>query len=311
MNKNLKNDKRKIVGIVSVFIVCICGSFFLMFKTMNLKDKDVPKTQTEQEMQDIADEVISDEDKEILSSEEQMALAMGDFMNKYENSLKLGKETSPEYPEKESNVFYKELLKKAETAEFPTILSMIEEKASKYKFHEEYNWKIGNLYYDATLMIATLDAPVENRGHMVKNMKDPTMLMIGTLLLPEESRRAVIGDVESLSPIFDGAVVIKNHEIAEVNEEATFEDDFMDIILTETFSVSKIHKYNFEVELNPLIAYIVEHEDGTLEFFTIKQDGDYECYYKTISYWLQLDEKLNGGSSSSSNVSTGETTPTE
>lgn len=311
MNKNLKNDKIKIIGIVSVFIACICGSFFLIFKTMNLKDKDVPKTQTEQEMQDIADEVISDEDKEILSSKEQMALAMGDFMNKYENSLKLGRETNPEYPETDSKLFYNELVKKAETAEFPTILSMIEKKASKYKFHEEYNWKIGNLYYDSTLMIATLDAPFESRGHMVKNMKDPTMLMIGTLLLPEESRRAVIGDVESLSPIFDGAVVIKKHEIVEINEETELKDDFMDIILTETFSVKKIHKYNFEVELNPLIAYIVEHEDGTLEFFTIKQDGNYECYYKTIGYWLELDEKLNKKPSSNINSYTEETTQTE
>ena len=293
--------------------------FFLMFKTMNLKDKDVAKTQTEQQMQDIANENLSEEDKSILTRKEQMALAMGDFMNKYENSLKLGKETNPEFPEQESSVFYKELVKKAENAEYPTILSMIEEKASKYKFHEEYNWKIGNFYYDATLMIATLDAPVESRGHMVKNMKDPTMLMIGTLLLPEESRRAVIGDVESLSPIFDGAVVVKNHEIVEVNEETKFEDDFMDIILTETFSVSKIHKYNFEVELNPFNSHIVEHEDGTLEFYTIKQDGDYECYYQTISYWLQLDEKLSGGTGSanrnnSNNNASNETTeeaPTE
>ena len=311
MNKNVKNDKIKIIGVVSVFILCIIGSFFLMFKTMNLKEKDVSKTKTEQDMQDIVDEVIDDEDKAILSKEEQLGLVMGDFMSKYENSLKLGQETNPEYPEKDSQLFYNELIKKAETAEFNTILTMIEEKASKYKFHEEYNWKIGNLYYDATLMTATLDAPTENKGLMVKNMKDPTMLMIGTLLLPEESRRTVIGDLESLTPIFDGAVVVKNHEVVEVNEEEEFEDDFMDIILTETFSVSKIHKYNFEVELNPLIAYIVEHEDGTLEFFTIKQDGDYECFYKTISYWLKIDESLNGSSALNIDISNDETTETE
>lgn len=293
MTNHFKNDKNKIMSIIVIFIICIITSFLLIFKNMNIKEQEVTKTETEQNIQSIIDQSISDEDKSVLSLEEQMSLAMGDFMNKYENSLKIGDETNKECPKEESNVLYKNLIKKAESADYNAILNEIEEKAKHYKFHEEYNWKIGNLYYDATLMIATLDAPVENRGQMVKNMKDPVMFMIGTLLLPEESRRSVILDKESLSPIFDGSVIIKKHQEVEVKEDEEFEDSFMDIILTETFSVNKIHKFYFEVEQNPLISYVVEHEDGTLEFYTIKQDGNYVCHYKTISYWLKLDSSLN------------------
>lgn len=293
--KDMKLGKAQIIGIVGIFVICIAGSCFMMFKHSNLKDKEIPLTETEKEMQQIAEENLSDEDKEILSKDEQLALSMGDFMNKFENTLKLGKETKPEHPQTQTSVFYKELIREAESANYLDILSLIEKKATQYKFHEEYNWCIGNVYYDATLMKATLDVSEDMKGYMVKNMKDPSMLLIGTLMIPEKSRRDVIVNTDSLSPIFDGAVRIKKHEEVLVKEDEDFEDDFMNIILTETFSVNKIHKFSFEVENNPLIAYIVEHNDGTLEFITIKKDGDYECYYQTIQYWMQFDNIIFNG----------------
>lgn len=300
MNKDMKTDKSKIIVVVVIFVVCIIGSFFLMFRNMNLKNKDVVSTNTEKEMQQIAEESITKEDKDILSKDEQLALAMGDFMNKYENTLKLGDATNPEYPEVETNLFYKDLIRKAQSADYLEVLSAIEEKAKNYKFHEEYNWCIDNIYYDATLMKATLDVTPDIKGYMVKNIKDPNMLLIGTLMLPEESRRAVIVNTDSLSPIFDGSVNITKHEEVLITEDTVFEDDFMEIILTEKFSVNKIHKFFFEVETNPLIAYIVEHFDGTLELITIKQDGDYKCHYQTIQYWQGFDNIIYNGEGSTS-----------
>lgn len=291
MNNDIKGYKFKIIGVVLIFIICIITSFSILFKNMTLKNKSEQLSETEKNMKDRVNEYFEGKDDKGLSMEDKMAIAMGDDFYKYKDNLKLGDSNNPEFPKEENERFYNELIKKAETADFESILTEIDKKAKQYKFHEDYNWNINNLYYDSTLMIATLDVPVEGKGYIVKNLKDPRMLLIGTLLLPEESRRDVIVDKDSLSPIFDGAVVIKGHqEYAITNED--FEDDYMNTILDKSYSVSKIHKFNFEVELNPLIAYIVEHEDGTLEFFSIKQDGDYDCWYKTINYWIEMDSKI-------------------
>lgn len=292
MRSNTKKIKLKIIGLIFIFGICMISSVYFMSNFMKSKEKKTFETKTEEEMKKIVNEMLNSDDDNVLSDEDKYALVFGEFMNRYENSLKLGKETNKEYPKEKSDVFYNNLIKKAETAEYTDILQEIESKAHSYKFHEEYNWKIGNLYYDATLMNEVINTENENKGQMVKNMKDPTMLLIGTMFLPEEARRVVISDLDSLSPIFDGAVSIKKHEEKEVKEDEDFEDDFMNIILTESFSVEKIHRFEFEVENTSLLAYIVEHEDGSLEFYTIKQNGNYECHYKSIRYWIEIDNAL-------------------
>lgn len=297
---NNKKDKIKIILMIVAFITCLIGSIFSLahpFKDKKNKSEE-QLTQTEEKMNKVVDETMeednyfTEEEKEALSKEDKLHFAMGDFAQRYEEALKLGNDENKEFPKTESNTLYKNLLKKAETAEYNEILNQIEEKTKKYKFHEEYNWKIGNLYYDATLMMSTFSVEAEGKGEMVNNLKDPSMLLIGTLFIPETSRRVIIQDSQSLSPVFDGSVTINKHEEILQGEASKYKDNFIEENLSD-FTYYKLHKFYFSIEQNPLIAYIMESESGKLEFFSIQKDGEYDCSYKTKSYWIQLDEKLD------------------
>lgn len=301
MKKNNKSDNRlaiekhKAILLVGVFGVCIIGSAFTMISSFKGNDDKV-LTQTEQQMQEISNEKLEDtdlfteEEKGVLSEEDRLSFAMGDFTQRYESALKLGKESSPEYPKQESSNLYKNLLDKAQNSRFDEMIRIIEEQAYNYKFHEEYNWKIGDLYYDATVLLASLDAPIEGKGHMIKNLKDPNMLVIGTLLMPEESRRVIISSKDSLSPIFSGNVKIRNSEVFNIEDTKDSDDFYLRQCYEDTLGVYKVHRINVEIEQKPLNAYLLEFEDGTFEFYTLQKDGDYECSYKTIQYWLDLDD---------------------
>lgn len=291
---NLSIEKYKIILVIAVFAVCFIGSAIVMVKSFNNDDKK-DLTQTEQEMQEITNEKIedtdffTDEEKSALSEEDKLNFAMGDYTQKYNSALKLGEDSNIEYPESESDRFYKDLLSKAQSSQFNEIITMIDEKAYTYKFHEEYNWKIGDLYYDSMVLIASLEAPIEGKGHMIKNLKDPNMLVIGTLLIPEESRRAVISSKESLSPIFSGNVKLRNNEVIEIMDAEKNEDVYLRECYNNTLGVYRIHKITLEIEQKSLNAYILEFEDGSYEFYTLQKDGDYECSYRTIQYWLDID----------------------
>ena len=58
-------------------------------------------------------------------------------------------------------------------------------------------------------------------------------------------------------------------------------------------SVSEYYKISLTVENNPLIAYVCKYANGTLEFYQLTKNGDYECNYKTVQYWIDMDEVFN------------------
>lgn len=288
-------NKNKLIIFLSVGAIATLMSIsgVILYKNIKMNDQQV-NTQTETQInKDVNetlknDEVLTQEEKDDMEQEDKNKYIMGESYAEFENSLKLGDAKSPEYPKEQTETFYRELCKLAETANYVDIVNKIEEKAQRYKFHEDYNWKIGNLYLDANVMIGSLTVPMEQKGYMISNLKDPYMLLIGTLMIPEEARRDVIKEVTSLSPIFDGAVNIKNTEVLDNKSD----DPYVQNIYKKDSSVKEVYKINFKVENNPLIAYIVRYENGVCSFNTIVLDGNYENTYKPISYWIELDEKI-------------------
>ena len=288
-------NKNKLLSILSIGAITtlMLISGVILFKGTNINDQKI-ETETEikinKDTNEILkeDEILTEEQKNNLSQEDKNKYIMGESYANFENSLKLGDEKSPEYPKEQTEIFYKELCKLAETANYVDIINKIEDKSQKYKFHENYNWKIGNLYLDANVMLGSLTVPVAQKGYMISNLKDPYMLLIGTLMIPEEARRDVIKEVTSLSPIFEGAVNIRGTEVLDNKSD----DSYVQNIYKKDNSVKEVYKIKFRVEDNPLIGYIVMYENGVCSFNTIVLDGKYANSYKPISYWIELEEKL-------------------
>ena len=287
------NKKQKIlliIGIICFIIISALGSI-LFLKTGNIGKNNGMSTETENNLNSEMNEKI-DENEE-LTDEEKEALKKQDFIEKgnnilgqqfisYQDAVKLGDDDKEEYPKEKSDYFYKQLISMAQKADYLNITKEIEEQMETYKFHEEYNWKIGSVYYDSTVMLGVLTAPVEGQGQMVKNMKDPIMLTIGTLMIPEKSRRDVILNEESLSPIFEGAVKISNYEVA------SDDDKYVDEIYDNAGSVKTILKIDFSVEDIPLHAYVYITDSGKCNLFKITADDTTKHPFRTISYWKSV-----------------------
>lgn len=291
------NKKQKVL-LISVFVVLILlsiiGSFTLFYKnTGGGSKKSEFSTETESNLnKDVNEQIennknLTDEEKEELKDkdlEEKANVTLGQQYIVYKDAIKLGEENKKEYPKEKSDDFYKQLLYMAQKADYLRITQTVEEEMKTYKFHEEYNWKIGNVYYDSTIMLGVLTAPIEGQGEMVKNMKDPVMLTIGTLMIPEKSRRSVILNEESLSPIFEGAVSISDSK--EVTEDMG--DKYVIEIYNNAGSVKTVLKIDFSVENTPLHAYVYITDSGKPSLFKIVADEDVQHPFRTISYWKEI-----------------------
>lgn len=297
------NSKDKIIIILGITTVIVMGSISIYLGVSHLKKTNFVeenKTEIEVEMDTVVNDYIEEhpEDTTIqeLDEETKYSYVMGEFYGSYENALKLGSENKKEFPKEQSKALYQSLIKLAERANYDKILDEIDKELVTYKFHEDYNWKIGNVYYDASLMMETLNVEESGKGNLVKTMKDPTMMLIGTLMIPEFSRRDVIKDLNSLSPVFNGVVQIFNHEEIMINEDINLEDEVISNLLSQCFSAKSVHVYEFQIEEYALKGYVVEYMNGANEVFTIQLDGKEEknefCPYQTIAYWIELYNKI-------------------
>ncbi|HBF2930717.1 hypothetical protein NBN67_18965 [Clostridioides difficile] len=225
---------------------------------------------------------LSPEEKSKMNEREKLLKTYGENANKIINSVKLGEDNNREFPKEDTNKLYNNLIKLAQNANYDKVLDRVDKELETYKFKEEYNWKIGNVYSDANIMLSTLTAPIQGKGYMVKNLKDPNMLLIGTLMIPEESRRDVILEKTSLSPIFDGPVTILSSEILDTEDSVYAE------ISTKIEHFKDIYKINFKIENFLLYAYIIDSGEENPLFYKIVNDECNETPYKDINYWISL-----------------------
>ena len=62
----------------------------------------------------------------------------------------------------------------AETASYVDIVNKVDNLKEKYRFSEDYNLKISDVYLDATIMLSIAEGDFElgQKGYMVSNSKD-------------------------------------------------------------------------------------------------------------------------------------------
>lgn len=301
---NKKKMKYYIIG--GSLAILICGSVFVTYKTLHNKDVDqaIMRTETQKKINKQVDDVIkkdktlTDAEKKKMSEDEKAYSVMGDSYAKVKNTVKLGDPNSSEYPKEKTDELYKELIGKAEVAnidrgDYEGILNEIEATARSYRFYEEYNWKIANVYHDANLLNETSDVKdPTGKGYLVSQMTDPQMFVIGTLMIPEEARRNVITDKTSLSPSFSGPVRIREVKKYNLEKDTLPKDSIIDDMFDRVFSMQNIYKITFEIEGHAMIAYVAQFPDGGLQFYTMQKVGDEYVPYRTVQYWIDLDKQL-------------------
>lgn len=296
--------KQKNILILTGIALVLTMSLSVFFLVKDLKKKDVEIDNNEVTGSQTIDEEVNnvientedipltEEELEEMSQEDKNNFILGESIGQSENAIKLGNKNSPEYGKEMSNSLYQQLLQLAQSASYIDIVNRVDEVSKKYKLTEDYNWKIGDIYLDATVMISAKDSEKGQMGYMVSNLKDPYMLLIGTLMLPERERREVIKETGSLSPIFEGVVSVGETTI--ITHEDKESDINASLIFKSESSVKELYKIKFQLEGNPLVAYIIRYNNGRIAFKTINLDGDYPNGYKTISYWMNLDKVIYG-----------------
>lgn len=297
--------KQKQIIIISIcsFILLAFISGFLFFKTWKNTSNKTNNTQNGVDIEEPVDDEIenlinedenfTEEEKEELSKEEKEGIIYGEELGDKNSVLTLGDVNNKEYSKELSNVLYKDLITLAQRASYVDIISKIDELKERYKFTEDYNWKICNIYLDANVMVNIKNNDVDGqKGYMVSSLKDPYMLLISTLMLPEKERREVIRETSSLSPMFEGEVTIGETKI--YTNENKEEDVQAKIIIDNELSLKELYQIRFSIEGNPLIGYVVKYSNGAIALKTIVSDGEYEHPYKPISYWMNLDNLIYG-----------------
>lgn len=291
------NNKKLIIIVVGAFVTIITMSGIVTYKMYKEEFSTNTVTNTEKQMIDDSTKDMTEEEKKNVNTDSIVQEKMGESYLRYSNAYKFGDKSLPEYTKEKSDTLYHNLIILAQSANYNSIISKIEEQKKQYKFYEDYNWKIGDLYLDANVMKSTQNENISDsqKGYMVKNLKDPNMLLIGTLMMPEKSRRDIIADKNSLTPIFKGAVSISNTEtiqIKEIESVDTIEDFTLRTLIKQSEDLVAVKKIDFKVEGHALIAYLAEGESGAYNLYSIQKDNtisDDSFDFKTIAYYIELD----------------------
>ena len=88
---------------------------------------------------------------------------------------------------------------------------------------------------------------------------------------------------ESLNPVFYGTIDVKGVEEVDRSDSIYKEVDFF----YKDKAPFKVTKISFEIEKNPLKAYIV-NANNKLDLYKIMDEDGYESVYYTIDEWNKI-----------------------
>lgn len=287
---NLKNNKL-VIGLLSVGIVSGIGlsAWFTLHSPL-----DKSKANSQATVQSAEEKNKKVEEASGLSADEVSKLTdkqKDDYINGQgqvfiEGKYKIYNKNNQEYPEDKSQALVKQYMDYASVASYDKVVDDMKTKVDKYNFTTGANLDVAGIYHDATIMLSTLTVPQVQAGKIAKDMQDPNMMVVGTMMLPELARRSVILDKSSLTPMFTGAVKIDSTE----ELDGTTKDSKAQVVFNSCVGAMKVYKITFEVEKNPLIAYIAQYDNATLDFYGVYAPEGKTYYYQTISFFEQQDE---------------------
>lgn len=147
--------------------------------------------------------------------------------------------------------------------------------------------KIKKMYHDLALM-SKFEYLVESKQenilkNMIQNLQDVENFFISVMWLERSEREAYIYMNDSISPVFYGGVeIIKKEIVNKKNIEDIYED-----IKRRFENIDEITKFEFKIENNELVAYIVK-SNGKFHFFKIEEKIEGSTPYYTINKWHKI-----------------------
>lgn len=155
--------------------------------------------------------------------------------------------------------------------------------------------KIKKMYHDLALM-SKFEYLVESKQenilkNMIQNLQDVENFFISVMWLDRADRESFIYMNDSINPVFYGGVKVLKKEI--VDEENIHEE-----IRRRFEDIDEVIKFEFDIEDNILLAYIVKSNDK-FHLFKIVEKEEGTTHYLTIKEWRDFYNKFNGNDSGS------------
>ena len=174
-------------------------------------------------------------------------------------------------------------------------LAVLNELAENNRFDSEDTQVLSDLQSDGSLWMNIFhdDNPeAEKNGLAIINgfqsFRDPETLLLAVLHLDSDIRQFVVLYGGSLNPISDSEDGVKlsilNKTTVEVpkNIQIKYPD------------VTKMHKIVFSYDGYAMDAYMLEHPDRTLQFYTI-EDMTQKAPYYTMEQWTKINQNVKEG----------------
>ena len=123
----------------------------------------------------------------------------------------------------------------------------------------------------------------ETMLNLIEGLKDEENYLIASLFLERPDRLTLFKTPESLNPVFYGTIDVKGVEEVDRSDSIYKEVDFF----YKDKAPFKVTKISFEIEKNPLKAYIV-NANNKLDLYKIMDEDGYESVYYTIDEWNKI-----------------------
>ena len=195
------------------------------------------------------------------------------------NTYILGKDSSTEYGEAESQQLYNTLLSYYCEGKYSEIKTEIEELIQSYKLTLPYNYKLCNLYQDAKAMI-TYDLNTDAILYGLSYMHSPETYFENFLKLTNNQKADLIVDASSNVPFADSYGIFT--ERTYIEDTATYESKYSNYFTEDT----KVLKINFYIlkERNSFEAILFCNEKtNEYQVISIHYTGEGNCMYKTVN----------------------------
>ena len=226
----------------------------------------------------------------------------GDEYIDYSNAYLVGDDENKEYLKSNSESLYFKLLDDLSQGNYDGILSQLETILDTYKFTEEYNYKIANIYHDILILKNNIDIGNTSSSDILSELYDPCVYTIETMKLFIDDRYNIIEDKNS-PYLFDSAIItIKDIEIKEISINSEEYKDNLYKMIFNRYSIAKddplysviVNKILFTDNVNKeeFYAYVIKNNDKSCAFYTIKP-SDKTKTYETISEHKSVYDNAN------------------
>lgn len=275
---------KKIIVIIILMILFIILFLFIMSNLVLKNDNFVIKERSDKK--DNNKFKVEDEDED-----EDDSVSIIDIPK--DNSIILGDKNGPIMSQNVIKTIEKSARAKIANFQFSKAEKDITDAIKTYNIKDSSSFKdIEEMYFDLPAMI---QLPYllsyednENIARLIKNLKDNENFFVSVMWLERPEREKFIYTGDSINPVFYGnmEIISKN----KINIQDILNIEALKNINKRIKNIEEIYEYEFEIENNVLIAYVVKANNSYGVYKIIEKIDDSTNYY-TINEWNKILNK--------------------